>query len=180
MIQVKSLQNLGPMLEKGRIWPGIENIFFESSVKKKFESPEERAAFKFKYLDWYAKNHSGCFFVALDQDQKVQGYICGVPNTSLHPELNEMHPWFQKISHLFTSFPAHLHINCAEKARGLGLGSTLLNVFENTIHSQGIIGVHLVTSPDSRNVGFYDRNGYKFSQTVEWKTASLLFMGKTL
>ena len=161
MIQVKSLQNLGAFNEKSKFWLAIESIFFESSVKKDFSSPEEKNAFRFKYLDWYAKNHPELFFVAMDQDNKIHGYICGTSQTAESSELLKLHPWTALFAHLFLQYPAHLHINCAGKSRGMGLGSTLLNVFENTLQSKQIVGVHLVTSPHSRNVGFYEKNGYK-------------------
>lgn len=180
MIQVKSLQSLGALGEKNKIWIGIENVFFESSSKKTFVNADERNAFRFKYLDWYAKHHPELFFLGLDQDQRVHGYICGTPETNSTNDLATLHPWFSIFSHLYLQYPAHLHINCAEKARGSGLGSTLLSVFENTLQAKGIVGVHLVTAPEARNVGFYDKNGYKFSQSATWKETSLLFMGKSL
>ncbi|NBW81632.1 GNAT family N-acetyltransferase [bacterium] len=180
MIKVKSLLSLGPTAEKGRIWNGVEKIFFESSSKKTFATPEEKEAFRFKYLDWYAKHHPDCFFIALENDSDALGYICGVPDTRLHADLAKLHPWFTLFADCFESFPAHLHINCGESSRGHGLGSTLLTVFENHVKSQNAPGIHLVTSPEARNVGFYDKNGYKFTKTGEWKGASLLLMGKSL
>lgn len=180
MIQIKSLQSFAVLGESGKVWQSVETIFFESSIKKKFANAEEKAHFRFKYLDWYIKNHPELFFIAIDGDKNIQGYICGAPDTAAESELSSLHPWFSLFSHLFLHYPAHLHINCAENARGVGLGTALLNVLENTLQSKQILGVHLVTSPEARNVGFYDRNGYKFSQTVVWKDAPLLFMGKSL
>ncbi|MEY3902596.1 MAG: hypothetical protein RL189_1902 [Pseudomonadota bacterium] len=180
MIQMKTLLNLGPSAEKGRIWSGVEKVFFESSTKKTFKTPEEREAFKFKYLDWYSKHHPECFFIAFEKNSDVLGYICGVPDSRMDPELRELHPWFQNFADCYDNYPAHLHINCSESARGRGLGSTLLNLFENHLQAQGMCGVHLVTSPDARNVGFYDKNGYKFTKTTIWKGSSLLLMGKAL
>lgn len=180
MIQMKTLLNLGPAAEKGRIWAGVEKIFFESSSKKTFASPEEREAFKYKYLDWYAKKHPECFFVAFENNSDTLGYICGVPNTQSESELAKLNPWFSIFENSFHDFPAHLHINCGESSRGHGLGSQLLNLFENHLRAREIGGVHLVTAPDARNVGFYDKNGYKFTKTEIWKGAPLLLMGKTL
>ncbi|NBO39549.1 GNAT family N-acetyltransferase [bacterium] len=180
MIQVKSLLSLGTAADKGKLWSRVEAIFFESSVKKTFASAEERDAFRFKYLDWYAKKHSECFFLAVDPDLKVLGYICGSPQTLSAPELAVLHPWFSLFASEFAEFPAHLHINCSESARGKGIGSTLLNVFENYLRSMSVAGVHLVTAPDARNVGFYEKNGYEFTKTAEWKTSQLFLMGKKL
>lgn len=180
MIQIKSLLNLGPSAEKGAIRKGIDEIFFASSPKKNFASAAEREAFKFKYLDWYSQNYPQLFLIALADNSDVMGYICGVLDTRLHPNLAELHPWFEIFEDCFSSFPAHLHINCAEAARGRGMGSTLLTVFESHLQTEGVKGVHLVTSPDARNVGFYDKNGYKFTKTAQWKGTPLLLMGKSL
>lgn len=180
MFKVKSLLNLGPSAEKGRIWKGVEKIFFESSSKKTFSSPEEREAFRFKYLDWYAKHHPECFFIAIEDNTDALGYICGVVDTRTPEDLTLLHPWFALFADCFENFPSHLHINCGETSRGQGLGSTLLSVFENHMKSQNAAGIHLVTSPGARNVGFYDKNGYKFTKTSEWKGTTMLLMGKSL
>ncbi|MEN9529545.1 MAG: hypothetical protein RI932_1418 [Pseudomonadota bacterium] len=180
MMKIKALSGLESKPEKERVLQGVEKIFFESSLKKNFKSPDERDAFRHKYLDWYAKNYPEYFFIALDQNNGVQGYICGVPDTTKHPELSQLHPWFSVITEDFIDYQAHLHINCADSARGAGLGSTLLNVFENTLRSKGIKGVHLVTAPDARNVGFYDKNGYKFRHDFIWNTNPMLLLGKQL
>lgn len=180
MIQIKSLLSLGPSAEKGAIRKGIDEVFFESSPKKNFASAAEREAFKYKYLDWYAQTYPQLFLIALADNSDVMGYICGVPDTRLHPNLAALHPWFEIFEDCYSRFPAHLHINCAEAARGRGMGSTLLTVFENHLQTDGVKGVHLVTAPDARNVGFYDKNGYKFTKTAQWKGTSLLLMGKSL
>jgi ribosomal protein S18 acetylase RimI-like enzyme len=180
MMKIKALASLESRQLKERVISAVEKIFFESSVKKTFKSGEEREAFRHKYLDWYAKNYPEYFFVALDQNNNAYGYICGVPDTTKHPELNTLHPWFSLISDDFSDYQAHLHINCADTARGIGLGSTLLNVFENALRGKGIKGVHLVTAPDARNVGFYDKNGYKFRHDFLWNSNPMLLMGKQL
>ncbi|MBM3380879.1 MAG: GNAT family N-acetyltransferase [Betaproteobacteria bacterium] len=180
MMKIKALVGLDSKQEKERVLLGVEKIFFESSVKRTFKSPEEREAFLHKYLGWYAKNYPEYFFVAIDQNKSVHGYICGVPDTTKHPELSTLHPWFSEISEDFLEYQAHLHINCADVARGVGLGSTLLNVFENALRGKGIKGVHLVTAPDARNVGFYDKNGYKFRHDFLWNASPMLLMGKQL
>jgi ribosomal protein S18 acetylase RimI-like enzyme len=178
MIQVKSLLNLGPSAHTGAIKKTVDEIFFESSPKKSFSSASEREAFKFKYLDWYAQKCPQYFLVALGEKSEVLGYICGVADTRLHPDLAALHPWFEIFDDCFELFPAHLHINCAESARGRSIGSTLLAVFENYLRSDGVTGVHLVTAPNARNVGFYDKNGYKFTNTEKWQESELLLMGK--
>jgi ribosomal protein S18 acetylase RimI-like enzyme len=180
MLQVRTLLSLGAAQGKNTVWSQVEDIFFESSVRKTFASEEERRAFKFKYLDWYAEHHPECFFVAIGNEKKVQGYICGTPQTSEINPLNVWHPWYTLFSDLLSHFPAHLHINCSADARGMGLGATLLSVFENYLRGLNCRGVHLITAPDARNVGFYDRNGYKFQQLAPWMTGELLFMGKSL
>ncbi|NBX18488.1 MAG: GNAT family N-acetyltransferase [Proteobacteria bacterium] len=180
MIQVKSLLNPGESAKTSVIRKSVDEIFFESSPKKSFASASEREAFKFKYLDWYSQNLPQYFLVALGEKSEVLGYVCGVADTRRHEDLAGLHPWFEIFEDCYPQFPAHLHINCAESARGRSIGSTLLAVFESCLRSDGVAGVHLVTSPDARNVGFYDKNGYKFTKTMNWKDSKLLLMGKSL
>lgn len=158
----------------------VESIFFSSSARQNFANDLERSRFRYKYLDWYRIHHPELMYFAVTADAKIVGYICGTPDTRLYPELFELHPWLEEITPQCESFPAHLHINLAEATRGLGVGSLLIEAFENRLKSLKVAGVHLVTSPSARNVGFYKKNGYNFESVFQWKNADLLFLGKQL
>jgi ribosomal protein S18 acetylase RimI-like enzyme len=181
-MQIKSLSELEKLHTNQKHWSDVEAIFFEASVKKSFSSEEEKKKFRYKYLDWYAQHHPECFFVAVNSetDKTAGGYICGAPDTLADTDLSILHPWFEVFSECFRQYPAHLHINCAASARGQGLGHELLIAFENHMRSKNVAGLHLVTSPDARNVGFYSKNGYTFTKIAHWKGTALLLMGKTL
>lgn len=158
----------------------LEAIFFSSSSRQLFNSETERSQFRFKYLDWYRIHYPDLMYVVSNAQGEILGYICGVPDTSEASDLFEMHPWFELLTTHFKIFPAHLHINLSDAARGLGIGSRLIGIFEKCLKSRKISGVHLVTSPDARNVGFYRKNGYTFEKVFHWKKAHMLFMGKHL
>ena len=158
----------------------LETIFYSSSARQEFNSDAERDHFRLKYFDWYRIHHADLVFVASNAHGEVLGYVCGTPNTNAAPELFELHPWLVQLTPHFESFQAHLHINLSETARGLGIGSSLTRVFENSMKSRGICGIHIVTSPNARNVGFYRKNSYNFEAVIQWKSAQLLFMGKQL
>lgn len=158
----------------------IDEIFFESSSRSSFESESEKQEFKYKYLDWYKKYFPELIWVAVNSDLNILGYICGASDTISAPELAQMHPWMTCIREHLKNYPAHLHINLSQQARGQGVGSLLLSQFENNLKSQNISGVHLVTSPVARNVGFYRKNRYTFEAKFTWKNVDLLLMGKHL
>ena len=59
-------------------------------------------------------------------------------------------------------YPAELHINLAEGARGLGLGKRLMNVCLEQMEALGVPGIHLnTTSMNSAAVGMYEKMGFR-------------------
>jgi len=59
-------------------------------------------------------------------------------------------------------YPAELHINLAEGARGLGLGKRLMNVCLEQMEALGVPGIHLnTTSMNSAAVGMYEKMGFQ-------------------
>lgn len=64
-------------------------------------------------------------------------------------------------------YPAHFHINIAEKWRGEGIGTELAEEFLNTLRNNGIGGVHVRVRRNARrasqffrSLGFKRENGY--------------------
>ena len=144
----------------------IDKIFFENS-ETKFGSEEEKSVFKNKWLAPYLKCND-LFFVLVSNDQVI-GYVNGMLSSpGIHPEFAE----------LANQFPAHLHINVSKYYRGQKIGKQLIEFFHNELIRLGISGVHIITRPDSRNVRFYERNGYQFSQVSE--CGLFRFMGNRL
>ena len=59
-------------------------------------------------------------------------------------------------------YPANLHINVAAGRRGQGLGSALLDAYLEKLRSEGIAGVHLVTTElNQAAVRLYRRHGFE-------------------
>jgi ribosomal protein S18 acetylase RimI-like enzyme len=69
-------------------------------------------------------------------------------------------PWIK-------DYPAHLHINVAESARGAGAGERLIEKFVEQCRAAGVCGVHLGTRGDNtRAQEFFKRNQFVPIQTV--------------
>jgi ribosomal protein S18 acetylase RimI-like enzyme len=59
-------------------------------------------------------------------------------------------------------YPAELHINLAEGARGLGLGKGLMNTCLDQMSALGMPGIHLnTTSLNAAAVGMYEKMGFQ-------------------
>ena len=82
--------------------------------------------------------------------------------------------WRTSLSHLFrlalepamhaplAQFPAHLHINLLESARGHGLGRRLLERFLTQLEARGVLGVQLSTTDrNEAAVQLYERVGFR-------------------
>ncbi len=155
----------------------LSAIFFESSARKTFASQEERDQFFMKYLGCYLKAAPELTLVAWDE--KILGYITGLSQSS-DEKLLQLQPHMKIFEEYFFRYPAHLHINMHHEARGLGLGSKLLIDFENKLKQKNVTGVHLITSPSSRNREFYRKNGYNFEAERSFNGSELLMIGKSL
>ena len=155
----------------------VMEIFFESSTKKEFASVEERVRFLVKYLGVYVQSYPELVLVAV-KDDKILGYCCGMPHTP--PELYELLPHLEVFEDTYETYPAHLHINCHADARGMGIGTKLMAEFEDTMQSQGVTGLHVITSPEAKNVHFYEKLHYDFQLERNFQGSRLLLLGKTL
>jgi RimJ/RimL family protein N-acetyltransferase len=61
-----------------------------------------------------------------------------------------------------TQYPAELHINLAEGARGLGLGKQLMNACLDQMTALGLPGIHLsTTSLNVAAVRMYEKMGFR-------------------
>jgi GNAT superfamily N-acetyltransferase len=154
-----------------------ESVFFESSSRKNFPSPQERARFLNRYFGIYAEQDPGHFLLALEGEE-VLGYLAGTPGT--REEHLELNPYLKAFHGQLTRYPAHLHINFTSRARGLGLGSLLIREFEGILEREKVPGVHLITGALERNVGFYLKNGYEEVAQTDWNGAKLVMLGHRL
>lgn len=63
---------------------------------------------------------------------------------------------------LLDDFPAHVHIDLAPEAQGMGAGRRLMVEVEAELVGRGVVGVHLGVDPANRNAaGFYEHLGYQ-------------------
>lgn len=79
--------------------------------------------------------------------------------TLLH--FNRVQRTMPPLHDLYKDYPAHLHINMAPGYQRRGMGSMLIERFEESMRSRGACGVHLVTSErNTKALSFYERHGY--------------------
>ena len=63
---------------------------------------------------------------------------------------------------LAQEYPAHLHIDLRERARGSGLGRALVEQLLTELRERGVSGVHLGVDTDNANaIGFYQHLGFR-------------------
>lgn len=156
----------------------IEEIFF-LSTSKTFESTEERTRFFNNWTAYYFSQYPHLIFIALDKNSNVLAYITICPDSKAALGVLPIKS-YSLFADLFQEYPAHLHINAHPKARGMGLGSRLIEHACNHLKQKNIKGLHLVTSPDSKNVSFYKRNKFHYEKESKWGESTLLFLGKKI
>ena len=162
----------------------IDDIFFESSPKKSFISDSDKQQFKYKYVSYYQKRYPDLFFIAYEIKEngafQVIAYICASENTLKDEELFNLNPYLEAFKGACQKYPAHLHINCSSYSRGKGLGAKLIVTLESALREKKCNGLHLITSPNARNVNFYEKNKFNERFNAVYGEAKLLLMAKKL
>jgi ribosomal protein S18 acetylase RimI-like enzyme len=156
----------------------VEEIFFETSTRKNFNSAGEKRDFFYKYVGYYLSLHPELCFLAWDE-KKILGYILGSP-ISDESELLKIQPHLNCFKDGLLNYPAHLHINLRAMAQGQGLGRSLTMIFEEKLMEMKIKGVHIITGANATNRSFYTRLGFNFELLRQFNRHELLFMGKAL
>lgn len=154
----------------------LEEIFFLSAGRTEFASPEARTAFLHTWTGWYLAQAPRHVWLWQDGDGTIAGYLTGCPDSAGAVELFRTIPRYAAFADLFPRFPAHLHVNVRPERRGQGIGEQLVERFATDCAAAGLAGVHAVTAPGLRNVGFYTRLG--FTEAVP--RPPLLFLGRPL
>jgi GNAT superfamily N-acetyltransferase len=155
----------------------IETIFFASSNVQQFADDTERAAFRERWLGRYLAYWPQDFFVASAADGRIVGYLAGCLEDPAALSLFADLGYVDTFADLSQSYPAHLHINLDPGWRSGGIGTQLIEAF--CAHAAG---VHIVTGRASRNVRFYERNGFRLLRTTrsQWSDAEIAFLGRAL
>jgi hypothetical protein len=124
----------------------IDDIFFESSARRDFCNQEEKQSFREMSLGRYIAKHRDSFFVALDDGRCVR-YLAGCLKNPT--KLTNDVSYFRYIEDICQDYPAHLHINIAERYRNRGLGATLVERFADWANLHSVGGIQIVTSSAS-------------------------------
>lgn len=176
-IEIASWNDLGQMPADTA---AVEAIFFETSNTRSFASDDERQAFRERWLGRYLEHDPDLVFLALDRDQRVLGYVIGSTDDPAEAERFADIAFFKTWRDLTASYPAQLHINLTDGARGRGIGSLLINHFCEVVAKRSVPGVHAVTGAGLRNVGFYNRNGFIERGRIPGPRGDLCFLGRKL
>ena len=152
----------------------IENIFWETSGKKKEEFSSNEALYNFEnaYLNSYLND--GDTFVAIE-NKKIISYLLFHHQTELllvNPIINNNYKFF---SDELLEYPTSLHINVSSVAQGKRVGGRLMEHSLNFL--KPINKIHLITHKDSRNVRFYERLGFK---ALKVDQRGLVFLAYTI
>ncbi len=157
----------------------IDAIFFEASNTKSFESDAARAAFRERWLGRYLRHDPQFAYLAFAASGDVAGYVVGAIDDPALSERFADAGYVAAFGDLTRKYPAHLHINLAPAFRNRGIGGRLIEAFVAEAKRNGAPGVHVVTSANSDNVRFYNRNG--FIEVARTKGGTpLVFLARTL
>lgn len=157
----------------------LDDIFFSSSATQEFDSAEMREAFRERWLGRYLEHDPEWFYLAC-VDGAVVGYLAGcIEDPASAVRFSDI-GYFQVWAGYIASYPAHLHVNVSPRVRDQGLGSRLICRFVGDLSAAGVKGVHLVTGLHSRNVAFYQRNGFVPVADMEWNGSEIVMLGRLL
>ncbi|MCG5241120.1 GNAT family N-acetyltransferase [Azospirillum doebereinerae] len=176
MGQTIELSRLTALPDRAAALAALEEIFFASTTRTTFASPEDRAAFLATWTGWYLADAPDDVWIALAEDGTVVGYLTGCKDSAGAAPLARTIPKYTDFADRFAAYPAHLHVNVRPGWRDHGIGRQLVDRFAGDCASDGLPGVHLVTGVFARNVEFYRRAGF----TDALQRGPLLFLGRRL
>lgn len=159
----------------------IREIFFLSADPQNIsDDPAKNDAFFAKWTGYYFSYEPEWILLAWEGDRLLGYMMVGTSSRKALSYYDTKNPSYRTFADQFDEYPAHLHINCHPNARGQGTGTFLIEDACARLQKKGLKGLHLITSPTQRNVGFYRRNGFTFELQREYKGFPLLFMGRKL
>jgi GNAT superfamily N-acetyltransferase len=160
----------------------LERICLEAAGKQNAEWPEgERECFLDKWLGRYLDDWPQLASVAVcEQTGQVAGYCVGCAHDVASDGRFADVSYFPLIAKFTPHYPAHLHINLAERWRGRSIGKALIGHFAQGVSALGAPGVHVVTGAGSRNRNFYARAGFSEITTLVWNDARIVMLGAKL
>jgi Acetyltransferases len=170
------LVRLPRMPDRAAALAALEEIFFLSTTRTTFASPQDRADFFRTWTGWYVERAPDDIWFAMAEDGTIIGYLTGCKDSAGAVDLARVIPKYDVFADRFAAFPAHLHVNVRPGYRDRGVGRTLVDAYAEDCRAEGLPGVHLVTAVFARNVDFYRRAGF----TDAIQRGPLLFLGRHL
>ena len=146
------------------------------------------------YVGAYLAHGRGTQLVVVD-DEGVAGYLLSTDDTLAFeawadehwwPPLRERYPLHDDGSpdgrlirklhapdrsdpEIAREYPAHLHIDLLDRARGGGLGRTLIERLLSELRERGVPGVHFgVDARNTNAIGFYGHLGFRALRRERW------------
>lgn len=166
--------------ERERLLPEIDAIFFEASATRSFADAAARSAFRERWLGRYLQHDPRWVYLALAADGTVAGYLAGsLDDPARAPRFSDI-AYFHDFAGLTADYPAHLHVNLAPQFRGRGIGAALVEAFAADAARAGARGMHVVTGVGMRNVGFYERNGFRELGRATANGREVVLLGRSL
>jgi len=170
--------------DRDRLTPELDAIFFEASATKSFAGEAEREAFRERWLGRYLTHDPQWAYLAIDTGASDAGLLAGYLVGSVDdPARSQSHgdagP-FRNLAQLTAAYPAHLHVNLAPAYRNRGIGGDLIGTFATDAARAGACGLHVVTGAGSRNIGFYERNGFRPLAHASVGGREIVFLGRRL
>jgi GNAT superfamily N-acetyltransferase len=157
----------------------IEAIFFANAGTKDFASEGERDAYRELWLGRYLRHCSAGCFIALTDDAIVAGYLAGALVSNRDPLPGpDYYALFSPA--LVAAHPAHVHVNIREDVRGQRIGSKLIAAFRALCVEKQIVGLHAVTTADSRAARFFIGCGLAERAQAHWRGRPIVFLGESL
>lgn len=162
---------------------GVQSVCLETSA-----FPLSKAGMRkfllLAYCDYYIEAEKENCFVAVDENDRVLGYIlcsenferyrhtfCGL----YYPEIKALGAQYavmakgEVFSHLLfsKSYPAHLHIDLSDSCRRQGVGTRLMERLKKELSEKGVHSLMLVCSSNNKAaVNFYIKNGFKIKVKI--------------
>jgi ribosomal protein S18 acetylase RimI-like enzyme len=157
---------------------GITEVFWLTAQREEFASDDERHQYYHRWAGGYLEEYPDWVYTA-QEDGKILGYLLGCPDSTQALSVLDF-PGLDLFQDFFDRFPAHLHINVHPQGQGMGIGRRLIEAYCGDLKKSGSPGVHLITTADAKNPGFYRAVGFNFEHQHKADTYTLLFMGRSL
>lgn len=158
----------------------IDAIFFAASNTKTFADEAARAAFRERWLGRYLAHDRQFAWLATTQTGAVVGFIVGAIDDPAHAVRFADIAYFKTFADVTALYPAHLHVNLRADHQGYGIGGRLIEAFARDAIAAGAPGMHVVTSADARNVGFYHKMGFEDVARTGRGANTVVMLGRKL